>query len=97
MERLKQYRMIGYVTEMLTRVNSENINVIEMHPLLRDIPITILIFFVGCGTCHITSFFVELTGYAYFVIVVLVVILQHFERRGLFEKQNSTMDSKNSS
>jgi hypothetical protein len=76
--------MIGYVSAMSTRVNSENINVIDAHPYLRDIPVTILIFFVGCGTCHIVSFFVELTGYAYFVIVVLVVILQHYERKGVF-------------
>lgn len=69
---------------MLTRVNSENINVIDAHPLLRDIPITILILFVGCGTCHIMSIFVELHAFAYVGIVVLVVILQHFERKGLF-------------
>lgn len=83
--KLKLLRMIGLDGGTLTRANSQSFNVIEMHPLLRDIPVTILVFFVGCGTCHIMSIFIELTGFAYFVIVVLVVILSIIERRGLFD------------
>lgn len=83
MERLKQLRMT--VGAMLTRDNSQPFDIFEFHPLLRHARVTCLIFFVGCGICHVMSVFVELTGFAYVGIVFITMIVQYCERKGLFD------------